>query len=282
MFLPSSSGDTDAVTITSDPDADTRAAAEAVRELYDSSTGELFALIYGEQIHLGGFNASMALADSAGIRGGRGVDLCCNSGAGMRFLSRYRDVESMIGVDISSVAVEKGRARAEEDGITNVEFVIADACESGIPSDSADFVWGEDAWCYVPDKALLIKEAVRIVRPGGTIAFVDWVEGDHLTDSERELLSEVMRFPSLQTRGGYARMLEEDGCQVLIAEDTGLFSRQMELMADMLDTQHRWDALRVTSFDAEQVDATVQGLRMLAQWGTAGKIEQARIVARAS
>jgi len=27
----------------------------------------------------------------------------------------------------------------------------------------ADFVWGEDAWCYVLDKAKLISEAARLV-----------------------------------------------------------------------------------------------------------------------
>ena len=48
----------------------------------------------------------------------------------------------------------------------------------------------------------------------------------------------------------------------------------------MLHTRYRWDALRMTSVDAERVEATAQGLRMMAPWGTAGKIAQARIVAR--
>jgi len=39
--------------------------------------------------------------------------------------------------------------------------------KGGLPSDSADFVWSEDAWCYVPDKPKLIAEAARIVRRGG-------------------------------------------------------------------------------------------------------------------
>jgi SAM-dependent methyltransferase len=41
----------------------------------------------------------------------------------------------------------------------------------------ADFIWGEDAWCYVTDKPKLIAEAERLVRGGGVIAFADWVEG---------------------------------------------------------------------------------------------------------
>jgi SAM-dependent methyltransferase len=198
----------------------------------------------------------------------------------MRFLSKYREIESIVGVDISSAVVEKGRARCEEEGITNVEFRCEDACKSTILSDSADFVWGEDAWCYVPDKSLLIKEAVRIVRPGGTIAFTDWVDGVCLADSEREFLYTGMRFPNLETRDGYSRLLEENGCEVVVEEDTGLFGRQVSLVAEMLDTQFRWDALRLTSFDEERVDLVVQALRIISEWGAAGKIEQARMVAR--
>jgi hypothetical protein len=35
---------------------------------------------------------------------------------------------------------------------------------SRLPDGSADFVWGEDAWCYVADKPRLIHEAARIAR----------------------------------------------------------------------------------------------------------------------
>ena len=56
-------------------------------------------------------------------------------------------------------------------------FVLADVCASGLPAATADFVWGEDAWCYVVDKPRLVAEAARLVKPGGTIAFTDWVEG---------------------------------------------------------------------------------------------------------
>ena len=54
----------------------------------------------GEQIHIGGFQSSMDLAQRAGIAAGsRGVDLCCCTGAGMRFLARFLNVAHMTGVD---------------------------------------------------------------------------------------------------------------------------------------------------------------------------------------
>ena len=71
----------------------------------------------------------------------------------------------------------------------------ADA-ESVLAAGSADFVWGEDAWCYVTDKPKLIAEAARVVKSGGTIAFTDWVEGpagltDAEADSARDALVEL-------------------------------------------------------------------------------------------
>ncbi len=139
---------------------------EDVKDLYEGPQGDLWELIMGEQIHIGGFGSSMALADQAGIRAGQhGVDLCCCNGAGMRFLVRFREVASMVGVDATKRTIETGRSRCQKEGLADrIRFVHADACESGLPPAEADFVWGEDAWCYVTDKPRLIAEAARIAR----------------------------------------------------------------------------------------------------------------------
>src|SRR5260370_4111503 len=141
--------------------------------------------------------ASLELAELAGIGVGQsGRDLCCWSGAGMRFLVRSRNVASMVGLDATEDVVERGRRLTREEGLDDrVRFVLADACQSGLPSATADFVWSEDAWCYVADKAKLIAEAARMVRPGGVIAFTDWVEGGAgLSDSEAQRFLGMMTF----------------------------------------------------------------------------------------
>jgi len=149
-----------------------------VQAVYSGPEGELWELIMGEQIHIGGFASSMDLAEKAGIGPGtKGVDLCCCNGAGMRFLVRFRDVTRMEGVDATAKVVEQGCSRCELEGLSDrIEFTLADVCDSGLADASADFVWGEDAWCYVVDKEKLISEAARIVKPAGVIAFTDWIE----------------------------------------------------------------------------------------------------------
>ena len=148
-----------------------------VQEVYSGPEGDLWEMVMGEQIHIGGFTSSMDLAERAGIGAGTsGVDLCCCNGAGMRFLVRFRNVAAMHGVDATETVVERGRERCAAEGTADrIEFTLADVTASGLPDGEADFVWGEDAWCYVEDKDELIAEAARLVKPGGTIAFTDWV-----------------------------------------------------------------------------------------------------------
>ena len=253
-----------------------------VAALYDGVDGDLFELVMGEQIHLGGFDASLELAEAAGIGAGQtGVDLCCCNGAGMRFLVRFRGVASMTGVDVSKTVVERGRRRCEEEGSSDqIRFVLADACRSGLPDRSADFVWSEDAWVYVPDKTRLISEAARIVVPGGTIAFTDWVEGPERLGAEAQPLLEALRFPNVQDIEGYKSALEKNDCVVRTAEDTGRFASCMDLYVSLIETQLKYDALRVLGFDTERLAATIAGFKALRDLARAGKIAQARFVAR--
>jgi len=171
-----------------------------VQAVYSGPEGELWELVMGQQIHIGGFQSSIDLAERAGICGGTsGVDLCCCNGAGMRFLVRFRNVAHMQGVDATPTVVEQGIHRCAEEGLANrIDFKLADVCDTGLPDASYDFVWGEDAWCYVVDKPKLVREAVRLVKSQGVVAFTDWIEGPAgLSDAEAERFLRFMKFPNL-------------------------------------------------------------------------------------
>ena len=254
-----------------------------VRDVYSGPEGDLWELIMGEQIHIGGFASSMALAEKAGIGDGmKGVDLCCCNGGGMRFLVHFRNVAAMHGVDATETVVKRGRERCAREGLSDkIRFTLADVCSSGLPNGEACFVWGEDAWCYVVDKAELIAEAVRLVRPGGTIAFTDWVEGPAgLSNEEAQRFLTFMKFPSVQDIDGYVDLLEDNGCEVTVAEDTGMFASHAELYLKMLNMQLTYDALKIIGFDMELMGG--MGKEMVFMQGLAhdGKIAQGRIIAR--
>ncbi|MCX8107596.1 MAG: methyltransferase domain-containing protein, partial [Verrucomicrobiae bacterium] len=245
--------------------------------------GRLWELLMGEQIHIGGFKSSMELADAAGINGGGcGVDLCCASGAGMRFLVRYRGVERMTGVDATAAMVELGRRRCAEEGLVDrITFVEGDVCDTGLPSGCVDFVWGEDAWCYVEDKQRLIAEAVRLVRPGGTIAFTDWLEGSALmSEAEANRFLSFMKFPSVLTLAEYGDLLVGNGCSVVHSRDTGRFAEYVRLYIDMIEKQLTYDALKIIGFDTSIATSLMGEMRFLQSLAAEGKIIQGLIVAR--
>ncbi|MEN6519868.1 MAG: methyltransferase domain-containing protein [Armatimonadota bacterium] len=254
-----------------------------VQSVYSGPVGDLWELIMGHQIHIGGFKSSMDLAEKAKVAGkGFGLDLCCCNGAGMRFLLRFQDVKHMHGVDATEEVMNRAQCRCREEGFSNrATFTLADVCNSGIPDSIADFIWGEDAWCYVEDKPQLIAEAARLVKPGGTIAFTDWIEGPSgLTKDEADRFMWFMKFPNLQDTNGYCDLLTANGCDVQVCEDTGRYAPCIDLYLAMLDMQLTSDALRIIGYDTELFKALAGEMMFIQELAHAGKIIQGLFVAR--
>jgi SAM-dependent methyltransferase len=254
-----------------------------VQAVYAGPEGRLWELLMGEQIHIGGLASSMDLAERAGISAGMtGVDLCCCTGAGMRFLVRFRQVASMTGVDATPKVLATGEQRCREEGLADrIRFVQANACDTGLPGGQADFVWGEDAWCYVEDKRALIAEATRLIKPGGTIAFTDWMEGPAgLSDDEARRYLTFMKFPNVLTLAEYGALLKASGCTVRVGQDTGRFPGHAALYLEMVEKQLTYDALKIINFDTTVPPVLLGEMRFLQSLAAAGKIIQGLVVAR--
>jgi SAM-dependent methyltransferase len=256
-----------------------------VQAVYNGPEGVLWELVMGEQIHIGGFASSLDLAEKAEIADSdAGVDLCCCNGAGMRFLLRFANVATMTGVDATPTVIAQGVERCQAEGLTDrISFVLADACETTLPDGQADFVWGEDAWCYVSDKPALVAEAARIVKPGGTIAFTDWVEGPAgLSDEEAARFLAFMKFPNIQDIEDYRTLLTDNGCEVKLAEDTGRYAPHVELYLNMLNMQLTYDALKIIGFNTELLGAMGAEMQFMKTLADEGKIAQGIFIANKS
>jgi SAM-dependent methyltransferase len=254
-----------------------------IASIYGGPQGELYSLLMGQQLHVGGMNATIDLAKRADIRPGEhGVDLCCGNGGSMRVLVRFPEVASMIGVDLTPRNVERGQQHCLAEGLSErIRFIVGDACSTGLPSASADFVWGEDAWCYVPRKERLIAEAARVVRSGGRLAFTDWVEGPtEMSSAESERALGLMNFANVQDIPGYVRLLTDSGCEVVLAEDTGRLSSFFDLALQMTEMQFTYDALATVQFRTDVLKIITDNFRFLGDLSREAKMIQARIIAR--
>jgi SAM-dependent methyltransferase len=248
-----------------------------VQDVYAGAEGRLWELVMGEQIHAGGLASSMELATRAGIKPGmKGIDLCSALGAGCRFLvANFK--ASMCGVDATPRMVEEAGKRAPFEA-WKIEFKLGNVLDVPYPAGTFDFVWGEDAWCYVTDKDKLVAEAARVLKPGGIVAFTDWVEGPAgLTDEEALRFNRFMKFPDIQSVPGYRALLEKHGFTVREAAPIE-FAKYVDLYITMLTEQLTFDALRILGGDMELFKAMGGEMADMRQKVHAGKIGRGRFI----
>jgi SAM-dependent methyltransferase len=256
---------------------------DEVQAEYSGSGGDISHLVMGELIHIGGLRSTLALAAQAGIEpGSTGIDPCCHAGGGMRALVRFCSVARMVGVDATEQVVRRGREICQSEGLADkISFVLGDACMTGLAAGNADFVWGEDAWCYVERKDALIAEAARLLRDDGTIAYTDWVEGPgRLSSGEAERLLRHMRFPSILTVGDYRDLLLDAGFRVEVTQDTGRFASHFDLYRKIVTMQMTYDALKAAGFDEERMKALEHERDFIAELAHEGKLIQAAFIGR--
>lgn len=252
-----------------------------VRDVYSGPEGRLWELIMGEQIHVGGWAHSRILAEAAGIsRGQKVLDLCSALGAGLRFLERNYGIEGY-GLDATPHMVEEAVERTGRDGQSDrITYRLGNVEEIPWDDGTFDVVWGEDAWCYVEDKAAMVSEAARVLRPGGTIAFTDWIEGPSGMDGETaQRICAFMKFPDVLDREGYERLLRENGFEIRLSEDlTPEFADYVDFYMKMLTDQLFFDAMRIIDWDTELFGALGGEMAFMSEVSHRGGFGRGRFV----
>jgi len=99
------------------------------------------------------------------------IDLACGPGTFTRPLAAR--VRHAIGADLTPAMVEKARAEAARDGITNIEFVCADGYALPFADGAAGIVSCGYAFHHMTDPARALEEMARVLQPGGRLAITD-------------------------------------------------------------------------------------------------------------
>ena len=99
------------------------------------------------------------------------IDLACGPGTYTRPLAAR--VRHAIGADLTPAMVEKARAEAARDGITNIEFVCADIYALPFADGAAGIVSCGYAFHHMTDPARALAEMARVLQPGGRMAITD-------------------------------------------------------------------------------------------------------------
>ena len=106
--------------------------------------------------------------------GERAVDVGCGAGMDSLIAGRMVGPEGcVIGVDMTQAMLEKARAVANETGLENVEFHQSYAEELPVPDGWADVVISNGVLNLMPDKAAVLDEMVRVLKPDGRLQIGD-------------------------------------------------------------------------------------------------------------
>lgn len=173
-----------------------------------------------DQDHHGGLAAVETLARRAGIGPrSRVLDVCAGLAGPARFLAARWGCR-VVALELNAGRAAGGARLTRLVGLEpRVRVVRGDATALPLASARFDACISQEALLHVEDKAAVLREAHRVLVPGGRLAFTDWVARPRLSDGERRRLRAWMAATTLQTLDGYRALLGRVGFRAVEAED---------------------------------------------------------------
>jgi arsenite methyltransferase len=152
------------------------------------------------------------------------VVLDLGSGGGIDVIlsaKRVGPTGTAYGLDMTDEMLALAGTNAAEAGVTNVHFLKGMIEQIPLPADSVDVVISNCVINLSTDKAAVLTEIARVLKPGGRVGVSDVVAEDHLTAEQRaERGSYVGCIAGALTRSEYVAGLEAAGFENVSVEFT--------------------------------------------------------------
>jgi SAM-dependent methyltransferase len=136
---------------------------------------------------------------------GGGIDVILSA-------KRVGPAGSAYGLDMTDEMLALARRNAADAGVSNVHFLKGIIEQIPLPAESVDVVISNCVINLSTDKAAVLTEIARVLKPGGRVGVSDIVAEDQLTPEERaERGSYVGCIAGALSRGEYVAGLEAAG-----------------------------------------------------------------------
>ncbi|PSK81163.1 methyltransferase family protein [Murinocardiopsis flavida] len=170
-------------------------------------------------------HASALLAREAMIDDdSRVLDIGCGFGHFLMFIAERFDCVGE-GLDLSEEHIEFASARAR--GNPRLTFRQGSATELPYAQGSFTHVTSQDAFYHIPNKAALYREIYRVLAPGGTLAFLDFLQPSKAApDQDRENTYAALGWTESYSLLEYQQMLQSVGLEIDLARDLGSHVKQ--------------------------------------------------------
>jgi tocopherol O-methyltransferase len=110
------------------------------------------------------------------------LDAGCGVGGSSIFIAEKIGC-NVTGITLSQRQVEQATVNAQKKGLGQlVDFKAMNYCATSFADASFDVVWGCESICYADTKEDFIKEAYRLLKPGGRLVVADGFTSDFMNN----------------------------------------------------------------------------------------------------
>jgi tocopherol O-methyltransferase len=143
------------------------------------------------------------------------LDVGCGMGGSSLYLAKkYR--AKVTGITLSPKQVDMASHSARMEQIENVNFKVEDAQSlASFSENTFDIVWSLESCEQFYDKQLFIKQAFRVLKPGGKLMLATWCSGadeyEGLRAKQYQKLCVSLQLPYMPSTKYYAGLLQRQG-----------------------------------------------------------------------
>ncbi|MBC7450973.1 MAG: class I SAM-dependent methyltransferase [Cytophagales bacterium] len=162
-------------------------------------------------------NINKLMADTAGITEGMKVlDAGCGVGGSTMWLAAHKSA-SVKGITLSHKQAKRGNENIALNSLSDkAKLEVQDFTQTSYPSASFDVVWAIESVCHADDKNAFLKEAYRLLKPGGKLILADFfIERDANPAEQKEIdaWTHGWAVPFFEKTKTFQSMLSDNGFQ---------------------------------------------------------------------